>query len=131
MAAALAPIARELGWAGDGNDGDWLGPFVAIARPRRPGTLAAAIGRALGPGCPLADLWQATATRPLAAAIERAGELDVDLHRLTGTTFPSALRLGLRDSRVRAGRTVDLAGRRVRLTLAELLAAADPASTRP
>ena len=131
MASALGPLARELGWAGDDptgddTDRDWLDPFVAIARPRRPGALAAATGRALGAGCPLAELWRATATRPLLAAIERVGDLDVDLRRLTGTTVPSALRLGLRDPRVRAGRTIDLAGRRVRVALAELLAAADP-----
>ncbi|MEA2902151.1 MAG: hypothetical protein QOH36_2038 [Actinomycetota bacterium] len=125
MAAALAPIARELGWTGAVTDRDWLDPFVAIARPRRPGSLAAATARVLGTGCPLAELWEATATRPLATAIERVGDIDVDLRRLTGTTVPAALRLGLRDPRVRAGRTVDLAGHRVRLALAELLTAAD------
>ncbi len=138
MATALAPIARELGWAAgsghgdrghggrDGADDGWLAPFVAIARPRASGPLAAATGRALGSGCPLAELWQATSTRPLAAAIERLPEPEVDIRRLVDTTIPAALRLGLRDPRVRAARTVDLAARRVRVALAELLVAADP-----
>ena len=78
------------------------------------------------PGAPWPSCGRRRPPAPLAAAIERAGDVDIDLRRLTGTTVPSALRLGLRDSRVRAGRTVDLAGRRLRMALAELLVAADP-----
>jgi len=129
-ALALAPVARELGWAGESGDAEWEAVFVAVARPRRPGPLAAAVGRTLGRGCPLAELWEATSCRPLAAAIERVGDLEVDLRRLTDPTVPAALRLGLHEPGVRAARAVDLAGRRVRVALAELLAVGDAALDR-
>ena len=118
----VCPIAAELGWAGDA---DQLGPFVAMARLRRPGPLAEAIGRALDAGVPLAELWEATASRPLAEAVERLPELEPDLRRLVGAAVPPSLRLALRDPRVSGARTVDLAAWRLRVALFELLAAGD------
>ncbi len=126
---ALLPIAAELGWRGDrpSDNEDWLSPFVAIARPRREGPLAAATARALAGGASLAELWQATAFRPLAAALATLDPGDVDLRRLTDATVPGSLRLALRDPRLWSARVLDLAAGRVRLALGDLLRAADPA----
>ena len=120
----VRPIAVDLGWAGEG--GDWLGPFVAVARVRRPGALADALGRALDAGLPLAELWEATARRPLAEAVDRLGEHTPDLHRLADPTIPVSLRLALRDPRVSGARAVDLAARRIRAALFDLLTSGDP-----
>ena len=119
----LLPIAVELGWSGD--DGDWLSPFVAIARPRRAGPLAAATARALADGASLAEVWHATGWRPLASAIAGLDGTDVDLGRLAATTVPDSLRPALRDPRVWSARVLDLAALRVRVALGELLAAGD------
>ncbi|HJV09021.1 MAG TPA: hypothetical protein VJ653_05045, partial [Acidimicrobiales bacterium] len=66
-----------------------------------------------------------TAHRLLAAAIERVGADARHLGRLTDTTVPPSLRVALRDTRVAGARTVDLAARRIRTALSELLAAGD------
>ena len=119
----VRPIAAEVGWGGDAADR--LGPFGAVARLRRPAPLADAAGRALDAGVPLAELWEATAGRPLGAALDRLGAGGPDLRRLAEPTVPPLLRLALRDARVASARTVELASRRIRVALFELLALGD------
>lgn len=123
---AILPIARELGWAAD-EAGDYEGPFVAVARPRRSGPLAEATARVLEGGTSLAMLWRATAGRPLSAAVDFAlvGDQAVDLRRLTELTVPPSLRIALTEPRVWRARVVELACRRVRAALADLVLAGD------
>jgi hypothetical protein len=113
-----------LGWTGDD---DWLSLFVTIARPGNARPLARATALALVEGCGLAELWHATGFRPLAAAVDRMDTSVVDLRRLADPTVPRSLRLALHEPRVWSARVVDLAGRRVRGALGELLQRGDAA----
>jgi hypothetical protein len=121
---SVRPIAVELGWSGGGTD--WLSPFVTVARLRRPGALAGATAGALDAGLRVADLWEATAGRPLTEGVERLGAHDPDLRRLADWAVPPSLRLGLRDPRASAARAEELAARRIRVAVFDLLTSADP-----
>jgi len=129
---ATVRAAAVLTRLGRGTAGRDVAAVATSLRRTAPARLARACGDALRDGTRLVDLWAASGVRPLARALAGLEPAVADrydqLHLLCDDApLPSSLRRLARRPGVAAAYSMDLVGRRIRVTLGGLARAADPA----